>query len=302
MKRCSAEPQVEVVFLESVCNDAEVLRSNMLQKVLHSPDFAGLSEAEALADLRKRIEQYEAVYQAVCDEEAAPYIKVCDLASKVIIRHVYGHVARRIVTLMINCHIEGRPIYLCRAGAGSVGGPGDLNTLHDKVVEALGHGQVAHPQAMLTGSDGPYAGHARTTGSGTGSSCGSSGGAGGGAGASALASSAAASTTASNAGSPAAADLAQPKLPTALSNAAPLSSDGEAFAKRLAAYLRKDLSAEDMQALMALTSVAPRTVQTVAPLQLPPERHAACSALNTLDTGVCQGLTPAQIAATMPDE
>ena len=52
-------------------------------KVRRSPDFAGMEEEEALADLRQRIEYYEAKYASLTDEEGA-YIKLYDLSSRVI--------------------------------------------------------------------------------------------------------------------------------------------------------------------------------------------------------------------------
>ena len=53
---------INLIFLESVCNDAEVIQRNLLQKVRHSPDFEGMKEAEALADLRERVAKYEVSY------------------------------------------------------------------------------------------------------------------------------------------------------------------------------------------------------------------------------------------------
>ena len=50
-------------------------------QVQHSPDFATMSEADALADLQLRIEHYEKIYDTVREEEGA-YIKMFDLRAK----------------------------------------------------------------------------------------------------------------------------------------------------------------------------------------------------------------------------
>uniref|UniRef100_A0A7S4B7U1 6-phosphofructo-2-kinase domain-containing protein n=1 Tax=Chrysotila carterae TaxID=13221 RepID=A0A7S4B7U1_CHRCT len=80
-------PQVSVVFIESVCDDANVLEANMLAKVRASPDFSSLDEEAALDDLRKRIAHYEAAYETVSDAEGA-YIKLYNLSSKAGAAHV----------------------------------------------------------------------------------------------------------------------------------------------------------------------------------------------------------------------
>merc|ERR1740139_1155566 len=45
---------VNVVFIESICDETALLEANMHAKVRASPDFKSLSEEAALADLRER--------------------------------------------------------------------------------------------------------------------------------------------------------------------------------------------------------------------------------------------------------
>lgn len=54
-----------VIFVECICNDQQVLQSNMLQKVTNSPDYRDLPVEEALSDLRARVAEYEKVYEPV---------------------------------------------------------------------------------------------------------------------------------------------------------------------------------------------------------------------------------------------
>lgn len=110
-----------VVFVEVICNDAEVVEANLLNKVRHSPDFHNMPESEALADIKARIRNYEDVYETVQDEEGA-FIKLYDLSSKVMANHCYGKIARSVVPFLMATHVGSRPIWLVRAGAGQVDG------------------------------------------------------------------------------------------------------------------------------------------------------------------------------------
>jgi predicted kinase len=114
----SSSPQV--VFIESICNDSAVLHNNLLQKVLHSPDFAGMAVDLALADLKERICAYEAVYETVEDDEGLSYIKVIDLANKMVCCRVWDSIPLRTVQLLMSCHLGTRPVYLVRAGSARV--------------------------------------------------------------------------------------------------------------------------------------------------------------------------------------
>ena len=69
-ERCGIPP-MSLVFIESICTDEAIIREQMLFKVRHSPDFATMAEADALADLQKRIEHYEKIYDTVREEEGA---------------------------------------------------------------------------------------------------------------------------------------------------------------------------------------------------------------------------------------
>eukprot|EP00669_Euglena_mutabilis_P014340 TRINITY_DN9400_c0_g1_i1.p2 TRINITY_DN9400_c0_g1~~TRINITY_DN9400_c0_g1_i1.p2 ORF type:complete len:246 (-),score=119.23 TRINITY_DN9400_c0_g1_i1:25-732(-) len=75
------EKRIAVVFVESICDDPEVLQENFLNKVRHSPDFAGMDERTAMADLNQRIRNYELVYETI-DDDAQAYIKLYNLQTR----------------------------------------------------------------------------------------------------------------------------------------------------------------------------------------------------------------------------
>ncbi|CAH0476592.1 unnamed protein product [Peronospora belbahrii] len=107
---------VHVVFVESICTSDAVINANIKQKVESSPDYRSMPKEEAFADLKQRLKNYEAAYEALEDEEDCSYIKLFDMQSKVHAKGIYGHVAKSILPYMMSFHIEHRPIWLVRAG------------------------------------------------------------------------------------------------------------------------------------------------------------------------------------------
>jgi hypothetical protein len=52
---------VGLVFVESLCDDEGLLEDNFRLKVRNSPDFEGMTEEEAMKDLKIRVKNYEEV-------------------------------------------------------------------------------------------------------------------------------------------------------------------------------------------------------------------------------------------------
>jgi len=104
-----------VIFVESVCDDEEMLEENFRFKVQNSPDFEGMTIDEAIADLRERVAKYEEQYETIQDDTQS-YIKIFNLSSKLLVNHVYGTMAKVVVPSLMSWNIGSRPIYLCRAG------------------------------------------------------------------------------------------------------------------------------------------------------------------------------------------
>ena len=109
-ERCGIPP-MSLVFIESICTDESVIREQMLFKVHHSPDFATMAEADALADLQQRIEHYEKIYDTVREEEGA-YIKMFDLRAKASVCNIYGRMSKSVLPFLLALHWHPRPIFL----------------------------------------------------------------------------------------------------------------------------------------------------------------------------------------------
>jgi len=103
------------IFVESLCDDAELLEENFRFKVQNSPDFKGMTEEEAITDLRERVQKYEDQYETI-DDDTQSYIKIFNLSSKMLVNHIYGRMAKVIVPSLMSWNIGSRPIILCRAG------------------------------------------------------------------------------------------------------------------------------------------------------------------------------------------
>jgi 6-phosphofructo-2-kinase len=104
-----------LVFVESICDDSELLEENYRYKVSSSPDFAGMPVSDALADLRARVAKYEAQYETIQDDSLS-YIKVFNLSTKLLVNHIYGRMAKEVVPALMAWHIGTRPVFLCRPG------------------------------------------------------------------------------------------------------------------------------------------------------------------------------------------
>lgn len=104
-----------VVFVESICDDKELLMENYKFKVSNSPDFEGMSFEASMDDLLKRVQKYEEQYQTITDDTLS-YIKVYNLSTKLLVNHIYGRIAKYLVPALMAWHIGSRPIFLVRPG------------------------------------------------------------------------------------------------------------------------------------------------------------------------------------------
>ncbi|KAJ8257878.1 hypothetical protein GJAV_G00190710 [Gymnothorax javanicus] len=136
----------KVFFVESVCNDPEVIAQNVVQVKLGSPDYIDCNAEEAIDDFMKRIQCYENSYQPldeVLDRELS-YIKIINVGRRYLVNRVLDHIQSRIVYYLMNIHITPRSIYLCRHGEsdcnikGRIGGDSGLSERGKEFAQCLG--------------------------------------------------------------------------------------------------------------------------------------------------------------------
>lgn len=127
-----AQHSIRTIYLESICEDQEIISRNIAASKTHSPDYPNQTEEEVFADFRKRIRHYESVYETITDSEIS-YIQLINVGQKVVANRIHGHLPARLVYYLMNIYIAQRPIYLTRHGEsifnieGRIGGDSSLS-------------------------------------------------------------------------------------------------------------------------------------------------------------------------------
>lgn len=113
---CRAEG-VEPLFVESICNDRELIMNNVREVKATSPDYKGEEPEVAAQDFMDRIRNYEKAYETIEDDENHyAFVKLIDVGSQVIINHIKDYLSSRLVYYIQNLHIRPRSIWLSRVG------------------------------------------------------------------------------------------------------------------------------------------------------------------------------------------
>lgn len=113
-ERCQAEG-IATLFVESKCDDEDLIMSNILEVKTTSPDYKGQDPETAAQDFRDRIRNYEKVYQTIDEDESdLTYLKIMDVGKQVIINRIQDYLQSRVVYYLMNLHIKPRSIWLSR--------------------------------------------------------------------------------------------------------------------------------------------------------------------------------------------
>ncbi|KAG9154303.1 hypothetical protein Leryth_000744 [Lithospermum erythrorhizon] len=113
-----AEGNCKIIFLETLCNDPQIIERNIRLKIQESPDYAQQPDFEAgYQDFKTRLANYEKVYEPVNE---GSYIKMIDMVSghggQIQVNNISGYLPGRIVFFLVNTHLTPRPILLTRHG------------------------------------------------------------------------------------------------------------------------------------------------------------------------------------------
>lgn len=104
---------IQVFFIESICEDEALVSANIKDVKLSSPDYKNMDPDMAVSDFQARIAQYTSQYQTIVEQDYS-YIKLINVGSQVIVNMVKGYLESRIVYYLMNLHIRGRKIYMSR--------------------------------------------------------------------------------------------------------------------------------------------------------------------------------------------
>ncbi|KAI0202519.1 6-phosphofructo-2-kinase [Astrocystis sublimbata] len=135
MDWCTGEG-IEVLFVESKCDNEDLIMANIRDVKTSSPDYKDQDPEAAALDFRNRIKNYEKVYKSIDedgDESHYTYLKMMDVGSQVIINRIRDYLQSRVVYYLMNLHIRPRSIWLSRHGesmynlSGRIGGDAELS-------------------------------------------------------------------------------------------------------------------------------------------------------------------------------
>lgn len=144
-ERCD-QANIATLFVESKCDDNDLIMSNILEVKTSSPDYNGQDPEKAIEDFKERIRNYEKVYETVDgdeDESDLTYIKVVNVGQQVIINRIQDYLQSHVVYYIMNLHIKPRSIWLSRHGeseynlSGKIGGDANLSPRGDAYAHAL---------------------------------------------------------------------------------------------------------------------------------------------------------------------
>lgn len=274
---CAAREGVRLLCIESMCDDEALLLENMRQKVAHSPDYAGMDPALAMADLERRLDNYAKAYEEVQDDEQLPYIKLINLNSKVVVQDVFGRTERAILYYVMSLHIATRPVWLVRAGAGDGLDATTGAAIPEREGDRGGRGGLA-PSFLAAPPDGEASPDSAMH----------------------LAGSPKSSLSVAAAAAAAAA-AAFPESTAKTRHSIGLSADGAAFSRRLAAFVASHrplpggyYEAGDTHVLCSTIDRARATIQHVG------ADATLHSGLSMIDRGLCEGVSTSDLALMLP--
>ncbi|TPX51279.1 hypothetical protein SeMB42_g00279 [Synchytrium endobioticum] len=134
------EEGVQVMFVESICDDQTIIMENIKEVKISSPDYAGIDPEEAVKDFMQRIKQQESTYEKISTKEmdelsptSVPFIQLVNIGTQVLLNRIRGYLPSRICYFCMNLNIAPRHIYMSRHGesdfnvAGKIGGNSNLS-------------------------------------------------------------------------------------------------------------------------------------------------------------------------------
>uniref|UniRef100_H0YS35 6-phosphofructo-2-kinase/fructose-2,6-bisphosphatase 2 n=1 Tax=Taeniopygia guttata TaxID=59729 RepID=H0YS35_TAEGU len=140
------ENAFKVFFVESVCDDPEVIAANILEVKVSSPDYPERHRENVMDDFLKRIECYKVTYQPLdpdANDKDLSFIKVINVGQRFLVNRVQDYIQSKIVYYLMNIHVQPRTIYLCRHGEseynllGRIGGDSGLSARGKQFSQAL---------------------------------------------------------------------------------------------------------------------------------------------------------------------
>ena len=141
----SKNVDINVLFLESRCQDRNLLEANMRLK-LSGPDYKDKDPVKSLQDFQQRVIEYEKKYEPLGEfeeEHNIPYCSMIDVGRKMITYQSNGFLSFQTIGYLMNFNLAPRMIWLTRHGEsmdnvrGKIGGDSHLSPRGIQYAKAL---------------------------------------------------------------------------------------------------------------------------------------------------------------------
>ncbi|KAH7886847.1 6-phosphofructo-2-kinase-domain-containing protein [Phlebopus sp. FC_14] len=106
---------IHVIMLESVCDNKEIIETNIRNVKISSPDYRGWDPDKAVEDYYGRIQNREQSYETITETDW-PFIRIINVGEKIMVNKIRGYLQSRIVFFLMNIHNRFRMIYFARSG------------------------------------------------------------------------------------------------------------------------------------------------------------------------------------------
>jgi broad specificity phosphatase PhoE len=135
-----------LIWVESICTLEKVIENNIINTKLKSQDYVSWNPELAVEDFRKRIHEYEKVYESLSvdnDGEDCIFIQIINHNLQIVMRNLKGYLPSKLLSYLINLHTGERPIYFTRHGQSEhnilniIGGDANLSSWGRKYAERL---------------------------------------------------------------------------------------------------------------------------------------------------------------------
>lgn len=116
--RADGSPLVyQLLFIESVCTDENIITENILRSKCDNDDFKDTVDPnQVIQEFRKRIQEYEKVYEPLHADENFSFIKIINVKHHVVLHRVPCGLGSRVAFFLMNLHPVAFPVYIALPG------------------------------------------------------------------------------------------------------------------------------------------------------------------------------------------
>ncbi|AWU73616.1 uncharacterized protein C5L36_0A02200 [Pichia kudriavzevii] len=132
---------IQTVFLESFCDDYELIKANITDIESTSPEYSNSKSLQDTIDsVSNKIRFFEKNYETLTIEKDSDlsFIKLINFSSQIVLNQIDSYLKSRIVYYIMNLHVKNRYIWLSRHGEsqynleGKIGGDASLSERGEK--------------------------------------------------------------------------------------------------------------------------------------------------------------------------